>query len=110
MQRTNVGVPAMQTSGRWLVRALVLSVFLLLAHGGMTQTAWAKVVLEVAHWDANPGIEKTWELFNASQDEIEIVYRALPWEAELESGSLEMATGPGPDLFRLMGWEPADMS
>lgn len=110
MQRTNVGVPAMQTSGRWLVRALVLAVFLLLAHGGMTQTAWAKVVLEFAHWDANPGIEKTWELFNASQDEIEIVYRALPWEAYLESVLLEMATGAGPDLFSLMGWETAAMN
>lgn len=88
----------------------LLTVICLIIVGVLGQSAMAKVVLEFSHWGTNLGIESTWEKFNQSQDEIEVVFRPIGWDEYVERIMIEMATGEGPDLFSLMGWDTADMN
>jgi len=72
-------------------------------------TVYGSVTLTFRHWGPNFGIDGTWQLFNESQDEVEIVFDHVG-AGYMDKLMLEIAAGEGPDLFSLQGWETAEMN
>lgn len=72
--------------------------------------ASAKVTITFRHWNSNAGIDGTWQKFNESQDEIEVVFAHTSFGQYIDKTLVEMATGEGPDIFSLQDWPYAEMS
>lgn len=90
---------------RRLAAALALIALLMLA-----LPASAKVTITFRHWGSNAGIDGTFQKFNASQDEIEVVFAHASFGEYIEKTLLEIASGEGPDIFSLQDWPYAEMS
>lgn len=72
-------------------------------------TVNAKVQISFRHWGANEGLDGVFKKFNASQDEVEVVFSHVSWEEFVTKTALELAAGGGPDMFSLQGWPDAQM-
>lgn len=92
------------------MKARATAVMVLIAVLALTVPAEGKVTISFRHWGSNAGIDGTFQRFNQSQDEIEVVFSHASFGQYIDKTLVEIASGEGPDIFSLQDWPYAEMS